>query len=116
MVAGIAANHVHRIRLKQILQREHAVRRRQIFRRRGRNFQKRVVRRARHVVLNLRDQRRNKVEGLVNVGKLIQQFDHAVIIFESMQPHPGQTILPRDQVFVKRLMLVPQNDDAQNGH
>ena len=41
-----------------------------------------------HVVLNLRDQRRDKIEGLVNVGKLVQQFDHAVVVFEGMQAAP----------------------------
>jgi hypothetical protein len=29
-----------------------------------------------------------------------------------MQANPGQTIFAGDQVFVKRLMLVPENDDA----
>jgi hypothetical protein len=33
-----------------------------------------------------------------------------------MQPDPGEAILSRDQVFVIGLMLVPQDDDAQNGH
>jgi hypothetical protein len=33
-----------------------------------------------------------------------------------MQPDPGQPVLAGDQVLVKRLMLVPQNYNAQNGH
>jgi len=33
-----------------------------------------------------------------------------------MQANPAQTIFARDQVFVKRLMLVPENDDAYNRH
>jgi hypothetical protein len=29
---------------------------------------------------------------------------------------PGQTVLSRNQVFVKRLVLVPQDNDSQLGH
>ncbi len=74
------------------------------------------MRRSGHVVLDLRDQRRNEVESLVNVGKLIQQFDHPVVVFEGVQPNPGKTVLTRNQIFVERLMLMPENDDAQSGH
>jgi len=33
-----------------------------------------------------------------------------------MQPDPGQPVLAGDQVFVERLMLVPQNYYAENRH
>ncbi len=49
-------------------------------------------------------------------GKLVQQLDHPVIVFEGVQPHPGQTVLSRDQILVERLMLVPQDNHAQDGH
>ena len=115
-VARIASNQVCRIGLEQILQRETTLVGSQVFCRFGGNLKERVASRAGHVVLYLRDQRRDKIEGLVNVGKLVQQFDHAVVVLERMQPHPGQPVLAGDQVLVKRLMLVPQNYDAQNGH
>ena len=88
----------------------------QVFGRFGGNFEERVPSSAGYVVLYLRDQGRDEVEGLVNVGKLVEQLDHAVVVLESMQPDPGQPVLAADQVLVKRLMLVPQNYDAQNGH
>ena len=116
MVARIAADHVHRIRLKQILQGETAFVGSQVFRRRGRDFQERIVRRSGHVVLDLRNQRGDEIESLVNVGKLVQQFDHPIVVFQGVQAHPGQTVFPRDQIFVERLMLVPKNDDAQSWH
>ena len=50
------------------------------------------------------------------VGKLVQQFDHPIVVFEGVQPNPGKTVLTRDQVFVERLMLMPKNDDAESGH
>jgi hypothetical protein len=52
----------------------------------------------------------------VNAGEFIQQFHHAVVVLERMQPNPGQSVLARDQVLVKRLMLVPQDYNAQNRH
>jgi hypothetical protein len=33
-----------------------------------------------------------------------------------MEARPGQAILPRHQVFVERLVLVPQHDNAQLSH
>jgi hypothetical protein len=33
-----------------------------------------------------------------------------------MQPHPRQAIFSGDQVLIKRLVLVPQQDDAQGRH
>src|SRR4051812_43129130 len=102
--------------LKQILQRETAFVRREVFRRFGGDLEEWIAGRACDVILNLRDQRRDEVESLVNVGKFIQQFHHSVVVLERMQPDPGQPVLAGDQVFVKRLMLVPQNYDAENGH
>ena len=63
---------------------------RQIFGRFGGYFQEGVPRRAGHVILDLRDQGRDKIESLMDVRKLIQQFDHAVVVLEGMQPYPGQ--------------------------
>ena len=59
---------------------------------------------------------RNKVEGLMDGRKLIQQLDHSVVVLERMKTHPWQPIFTRDQVLVKRLVLVPKDGDAQNGH
>src|SRR2546422_11553707 len=115
-VTRIADNHGKRIGLEKILQSEAALFRSKIFRWLGRYLQKRIVRGSRNVVLDLGDQRRNQVESLMYVGKFVQQLDHAVIIFEGMQANPGQTVFARDQVFVKRLMLMPEDDDAQNRH
>ena len=104
------------IRLKQVLQREPALFRRQILGRLRSHLQKRILRGARNIILNLRDQRWHQVEGLMDVGKLVQQFHHAVIVFQRMQAHPRQAIFACDQILVKGLVLVPKNDDAKSGH
>ena len=107
---------MHRIRLKQVLQSKAAFVGGEIFRRLGCHGKKWIVRRPSHVILNLRNQRRDEVESLVNIGKLIQQLDHAVVVFEGVQADPRQTVLTRYQIFVVGLMLVPENNDAQSGH
>ena len=107
---------MNRVSLEKVLQSEAALFGSKIFRWLGSHLQKRIVRGSGYVILNLADQRRNQVESLVDVGKFVEQLDHAVIIFEGMQANPGQTVFARDQVFVERLMLVPEDDDAQNRH
>ena len=107
---------MRRIGLEKILQRETPLPGSKIVRRFRRHVQKRIPRGPAHVVLNLGDQRRNKIEGLMDVGKLVQQFDHSVVVFERMQAHPGQAVLAGDQILVKRLVLMPENHDAQDGH
>jgi hypothetical protein len=52
----------------------------------------------------------------VDVGKLVQQLDHTVIVFESVQANPGQTVFRGNEVFIKGLMLVPEDDDAKDRH
>ena len=52
----------------------------------------------------------------MDLWKLVQQLHHPVVVFQGMQASPGQAILSRHQVFVKGLVLVPQNDHAQLGH
>src|SRR5207249_5829837 len=84
-VTRIAAYHVNRIGLEKILQSEAALFGSKIFRRLGGHLQKGIVRGSGYVVLDLGNQRRNQIEGLVDIGKFVQQLDHAVIIFEGMQ-------------------------------
>ena len=115
-VSRITSNQILRIGLEEILQSETTLFGGEVFCRFGGNFEKRVSRHSTHVVLDLGDQRRDEIKSLMNVGKLIQQLDHAVVILEGMQPHPGQPVAAGDEVLVKRLMLVPENYDAQNGH
>jgi len=82
----------------------------------GRNFEKRILRRPRHIILNLRDERRHQIEVLVDVGKLIQQLHHAVVILERVQAHPRQAIFTGHQILVERLVLVPEKNQTQGGH
>jgi len=77
-----------------------------------RRFAKGILRRSGHVVLDLRNERRHQVEGLVDVRELVQQLHHAVIILERVQARPGQAVLGGHQVLVVGLVHVPEKDDA----
>src|SRR3954465_8857304 len=115
-VARLPANYVPRIRLEQILQPKTPLILRQIFRGSGRNPQEGILRRSRGIILYLHHQRWNKIEILVNVGKFIQQLHHAVVVLERMQSNPRQTVFTRDQILVKRLVLMPEKYDSQGRH
>jgi hypothetical protein len=104
------------MRLKQILQREPPLLFRQFPGGLAGHLQKRILGLARNIILNLRNQRRHQIERLMHLRELVQQLHHPVVVFQSMQARPGQTILPRHQVFVERLVLMPQDNDAQLGH
>jgi hypothetical protein len=52
----------------------------------------------------------------MDLGKLLQQFDHPVVVFQGVQTYPGQAVLTCDQILVIGLMLVPENNDAKNRH
>ncbi len=115
-VARIPTDQVRRVGLKKILQGKLSLLQRQVLCRLGGHLKKRILRRPRNVVLNLNDQRRHQIEVLVNIGKLIQQLHHAVVVLEGMQAHPRQAILARHQILVKGLVLVPEKDETQGGH
>src|ERR1051326_149408 len=115
-IAGIAADHVGGIGLEQILQRKTAFVLGQVAGGLGSDVEKRVLRGSRNVILNLGDQRWNEVEGLMDVGKLVQQFDHAVVVLEGVQAYPGQAVFAGDQIFIKGLVLMPKDNNAKHRH
>ena len=62
--------------------------------------------------LELHEQRRYEVERQADVGKFAEQGRHPVVVLERVEAHPGQDVLPRHQILVERLMLMPQQGDA----
>jgi hypothetical protein len=52
----------------------------------------------------------------MNVGEFIQQFHHAVIIFEAVHAHPWHAIFSGNQVLVEGLMLMPKKNHAESWH
>jgi hypothetical protein len=50
------------------------------------------------------------------VGKLVQQLHHPVVVFQRVQAHPRQAIFACNQVFIKGLVLVPKDYNAEYGH
>src|SRR5271166_1894806 len=61
-----------------------------------------------NIILDLGDQRRNEVEVLMDMGKLVQEFHHPIVVLEGMEPDPREPILARDHVLVKGLVHVPK--------
>ncbi len=112
-VARIAVDHAFGVGMEQVLQSAAPVFEAQFRRRPGDKLKQRVAGRSRRVILKLPDQRWHKVEILVNAGKLFQQLDHAVVVFESVHTHPRHTICPGHQVLVKGLMHVPEENYAE---
>ena len=88
-VARVTPNQVGEIRLKKILQGKLALGKRQLFSGLRGHAQKRILCRSGNVILDLHHQGRHDIEVLMNIRKFVQQFDHAVIIFESVQSDPG---------------------------
>src|SRR5947209_754360 len=115
-VTRIARDHVLQVGLEEILDGKLPFVKIELGGGPGGNLQKRVMRFALNVFLNLDHQRRNKVEGLVNAGKFIQQLHHAEIVFECMEPYPGQPVLSGDQVLIVRLVHVPQKQETYDWH
>ena len=61
--------------------------------------------------LELDEQRRHEIERDADVRKLPEERHHAVVVLEGMEPHPRQDVLVGDEVFVERLVHVPEDGD-----
>src|SRR2546430_3180556 len=64
--------------------------------------------------LQLNQQRGHEVEGDPDLGKLLQERHHAVVILQRVQPDPRQEMLASGQIFVEGLVHVPE--DCDFGH
>ena len=68
------------------------------------------------VPLNLQKQARHQIDRAAHFGKFEKVQRHAVIVFDAVQADPRHGILTGYIVRVVRLMLMPENHDAQNRH
>ena len=59
------------------------------------------------IFLNLLAKGGDKIEGSVNSGKFAQDFHHAPVVFQRVQPRPGEHVAPRPGVAILRLMHMP---------
>ncbi len=64
--------------------------------------------------LELHEQRGDEVERDADARELAKQRNHPVVVLQGMQPHPGENVLPGDEVLVIRLVHVPQ--EGHLGH
>jgi hypothetical protein len=60
------------------------------------------------ILLQLQHQRRNEVERLMNLRKFARKRGHSKVILRGMQVSPGHHISISNDIFVERLMHVPQ--------
>src|SRR5919108_6647487 len=101
LVSGIPSDEVNRIGLEEVAQSVAPFLLVQLGYWFRRQYQKRITRVPRGIFLDLRDQRRNQIEGLVNCGKFLGQPDHAVVILEGMHADPWQAVFAADQVLIE---------------
>src|SRR5437868_10046053 len=87
-ISRIAPDQVYRIRLKEILQRKLPFAECELCGWLRRHRQEWVLGRSGCIVLDLNNQAGNQIEGLVHVGKLIEQLHHAVVILKRVQADP----------------------------
>src|ERR1700757_3102620 len=81
-----------------------------------RNLEPRFPELAAGVLLDLRGERRNKIEGRVNSGKLAKNSYHSPVIFEGVQARPGKQVLASGGIAILRLVHVPENDEIDAAH
>ena len=65
--------------------------------------------------LQLDQQRGHEVERDLHARELPEQRDHPPVILERVQAHPGQDVLPGEEVLIEGLVHVPQDGDAGHG-
>src|SRR5580765_7226531 len=69
-----------------------------------------------YIVLYLHYQRRHQIEILMDTRELIQKLHHAVVILERMHPDPGKSVFTCNQVLVKGLVHVPEENETNCRH
>src|SRR6202790_3918998 len=68
------------------------------------------------VLLELHAERRDDVEGGMEIGGIPQEFDHAPVIFERMKAGPRKHVARGFGIAILRLVHVPQNDQVDTVH
>ena len=68
------------------------------------------------VILDLREQRRDQVEGGPDLGIAVHEGGHLVVVLGAAQSHPGQQVGVGEIVLVVGLMHVPHKGDVQRLH
>src|SRR5258706_14518459 len=68
------------------------------------------------VVLDLRQQRRNEVEGGAELRIAVQEGRHLVVILGRSEPDPRQEVSAGEVVLVIRLVHVPDESDVYRFH
>ena len=106
-IARVAVDHARGVRHEEVAQDEGVVAVGKVFGGLEGGFEERVFGLAARVFLHLHHHGRDEVEGLANVRKFFQDLYHAVVILERVHARPGQAVLARGEVLIKRLVHVP---------
>ncbi len=59
----------------------------------------------------LKEQRRNQIEGEFDPWKFVEERHHPVVVLEGMQADPRQDVLTGREILVVGLVHVPENGD-----
>lgn len=115
-VARVAPDEVTCVGLEEVFKREDALGFGEIGGRFGDNIVESVFGGAAGVIADLLQQRRDKIEGLLYAGELVEQLHHAVVILQGMHADPREAVFAGGEVLIERLMHVPQKAESQYGH
>ena len=64
--------------------------------------------------LELNEHRRHQIERQADAGELAHERGHAVVVLQRVQTHPRQDVLAGGEVFVIRLVHVPEDCDVSH--
>ena len=113
-IARIAIDHPPARRVKKFRQRGCALRFGQLVRRLQAELEVPVARPSFGEGFELHEQRRHEVEGQLHLRKLAHQRGHPVVVLQPVHAYPRQHMLARGEVFVVRLVHVPEDGDVSH--
>ncbi len=115
-VARIAVDHVRGIGIERVLQEQLALLFGQMLGGFEGEGEERVARLAGCILFHLRHHGGHQVERLLHLGEIFEDVHHAVVVFERVHARPGELVLAGSEVFIKRLMHVPQEAQVNLRH
>ena len=115
-VAGIAIDHALRVGIEGMAEQECAIGVAQLLGGFESELKERIDGVAGSVLGHLRHHGRHQVEGLTDLGKLLQHLHHAVVVLQRVHACPGEFVLAGNQVLIEGLVHVPQEAQVYLRH
>ena len=80
------------------------------------DVEERVIGLAARVLFHLHHHGGHQVEGLLDLREFLEDFDHAVVVFEGVHAGPREAVFARGQVLVEGLVHVPEEAEVDSRH